>query len=55
MVRTLLRNKDDQYTDYDQALFEQALAARFRIARRQPLGSGTRILYHAEATGSVAP
>jgi SAM-dependent methyltransferase len=53
MVRALLRNKDDQYTDYDQALFDRELASRFTLVRRQPLGSGTRILYYARAGGSV--
>jgi len=48
MVATLLRNKDDHYSDYDEDVFERELAARFRIARRQPLGSGTRIMYHAQ-------
>ena len=48
MVVTLLRNKEDHYDDYDEAVFERELAARFRIAKRQPLGSGTRIMYHAQ-------
>ncbi|HKY22629.1 MAG TPA: class I SAM-dependent methyltransferase [Vicinamibacterales bacterium] len=48
MVVTLLRNKEDHYTDYDEDVFERELAARFRIAKRQPLGSGTRIMYHAQ-------
>jgi precorrin-6B methylase 2 len=48
MVATLLRNKDDHYTDYTEESFERELSARFRIARRQPLGSGTRIMYHAQ-------
>ena len=48
MVVTLLRNKEDHYADYDEAVFERELAARFRIAKRQPLGSGTRIMYHAQ-------
>jgi len=47
MVVTLLRNKEDQYSDYDEQVFERELAARFTIARRQALGSGTRIMYHA--------
>ncbi len=48
MVATLLRNKDDHYTDYTEESFERELSARFKIARRQPLGSGTRIMYHAQ-------
>ena len=48
MVVTLLRNKEDHYADYTEEVFEKELAARFRIAKRQPLGSGTRIMYHAQ-------
>ena len=49
MVVTLLRNKEDHYADYNEDVFERELAARFRIAKRQPLGSGTRIMYHAQS------
>ena len=45
MVITLLRNKEDQYADYQQAVFDREVAARFAVASRQPLGSGTRIMY----------
>jgi hypothetical protein len=48
MVATLLRNKEDHYHDYEEPVFERELAARFRIAKRLPLGSGTRVLYFAE-------
>jgi hypothetical protein len=48
MVITLLRNKEDHYADYNEDVFERELSARFRIAKRQPLGSGTRIMYHAQ-------
>ena len=47
MVITLLRNKEDHYADYNEDVFERELAARFTIAKRVPLGSGTRIMYHA--------
>jgi len=50
MVMTLLRNKEDQYADYGQEVFDRELAARFRIASRQPLGSGTRIMYFARVS-----
>jgi len=50
MVVTLLRNKDDQYADYDEQVFERELTARFAIAKRQALGSGTRIMYYARAS-----
>ncbi len=48
MVATLLRNKEDHYSDYTEQVFERELAARFRIVKREPLGSGTRILYYAQ-------
>jgi SAM-dependent methyltransferase len=48
MVITLLRNKEDHYADYHEDVFERELAARFRISKRQPLGSETRIMYHAQ-------
>jgi precorrin-6B methylase 2 len=51
MVVTLLRNKDDHYFDYDEQVFERELSRRFRIAKRQALGSGTRILYYAQRSG----
>jgi ribosomal protein L11 methylase PrmA len=47
MVAALLRNKEDHYWDYTEENFERELGARFRILRRQPLGSGHRIMYHA--------
>ena len=47
MVEALLRNKDDQYDDYDEQVFERELAARFTVIKRHALGSGARILYHA--------
>jgi SAM-dependent methyltransferase len=46
MVNVLLQNKEDQYADYDLQRFERELAARFTVVGRQPIGSGTRILYH---------
>lgn len=47
MVKRLLRNKDDQYADYDQAVLEASLDRHFAAIDRQPLESGTRVLYHA--------
>jgi len=47
MVQRLLLNKADQYYDYDRAVFESGLSARFRVVRSERLGSGTRFLYHA--------
>ena len=47
MVKRLLRNKDDQYDDYDLAVLESSLERHFRTVDRQELESGTRVLYHA--------
>ncbi|OGR90018.1 MAG: hypothetical protein A2992_00505 [Elusimicrobia bacterium RIFCSPLOWO2_01_FULL_59_12] len=47
MVITLLRNKDDQYADYDLTVFDREIRARFVIAKREQLASGTRVMYHA--------
>lgn len=47
MVQQLLRNKDDQYSDYDAGFFETCLRRRFTVERREELASGTRTLYHA--------
>lgn len=46
-VQLLLRHKDYHHPDYDLDLFEGWLRERFVVHRRQPLPSGTRILYHA--------
>jgi SAM-dependent methyltransferase len=54
MVATLLRNKEDHYADYHQDIFEKELAARFAIVRQQPLGSGTRVMYHALPLSTTA-
>jgi hypothetical protein len=48
MVRVLLRNKPDDYADYNQDQFEWQLSQLFRVRRREPLESGTRTLYFAE-------
>lgn len=47
MVQTLLRNKVDQYTDYDQDYFEQCLAHWFEIRQVQAVIPGQRTLYFA--------
>jgi hypothetical protein len=47
MVKTLLRNKDERYEDYQPDVFERELAERYQIVNRQSLGSGTRVMYHA--------
>jgi len=47
MVQTLLRNKVDNYADYDQEFFEQCLRQAFDVAHQEMLESGTRVLYYA--------
>jgi SAM-dependent methyltransferase len=48
MVKILLKNKDDQYHDYELDNFERTLASRFTIVKQSALSSGTRYLYYAE-------
>ena len=47
MVRKLLRNRDDQYSDYNLASFEECLERHFNIDTREWLVSGSRVLYYA--------
>lgn len=47
MVQSLLRNKADQYADYDGANFERELSRHFVIRRRVSLPTATRTLYYA--------
>lgn len=49
MVKMLLRNKEDIYTDYEIDYFEQCLSKAFDVKKRELLTSGTRILYLAQA------
>jgi len=44
-VKTLLRNKEDKYSDYSRERLEQALGRHFAIRRQQTLESGNRFLY----------
>ena len=46
MVKRLLANKEDIYADYEVAHFEACVAKSFRVAAREELQSGTRIMYH---------
>jgi hypothetical protein len=48
MVKFLLRNKEDQYNDYELDNFEKTLATRYNIIKREALNSGTRYLYYTE-------
>jgi SAM-dependent methyltransferase len=47
MVQRLLRDKVDNYDDWERSAFEAVLASRFSIAERHELDSGTRFLYLA--------
>jgi hypothetical protein len=47
MTQILLKNKEDQYDDYDLENFEKYLQDKFTIIQRQPLKSNTRCLYAA--------
>jgi SAM-dependent methyltransferase len=49
MVKKLLRNKIDNYTDYEIEYFEKCLSYYFKVERREPMQSGTRVLYFARA------
>ncbi len=47
MVQTLLRNKEDNYTDYDLNFFEKTLQESYNITKKQILKEGKRILFYA--------
>ena len=47
MVKTLLRNKDDQYDDYHVEIFERLLSEHFEIRDSRPLKGGKRSIYFA--------
>ncbi len=51
MVRRLLLNKDDTYTDYNREAFEGALHRHFRVVHAAEIHGGTRFLYHAVSNG----
>ena len=46
MVQTLLRNKDDQYADYEKGFLEKNLKRFYRIKCQEELESQSRTLYH---------
>jgi len=48
LVRKLLRNKEDQYRDYEKNYFENCLSASFEIIQSTELKSGMRKLYYAK-------
>jgi SAM-dependent methyltransferase len=47
MVQILLRNREDQYDDYNPATFRRLLENRFEIEAEQPLKDGKRHIYFA--------
>jgi hypothetical protein len=47
MVETLLRNKDDQYDDYQLEVFETLLSEHFDVRQNRPLKGGKRSIYFA--------
>jgi SAM-dependent methyltransferase len=49
MVKTLLRNKQDNYADYEITYFEECLGRAFDVVQRKMLTCGTRLLYFAQA------
>ncbi len=50
LVQRLLRNKTDDYADYNIDFFEATLGRYFTIHKREELPCGTRTLYFAEPT-----
>lgn len=53
MARGLLRNKPDQYAEYEQPTFERLLSRRFDVVSREPLAGETRVLYFARNRGTA--
>jgi hypothetical protein len=46
MVKRLLRNRDDQYHDYQPDVFEACLERHFEIAKRLDVNQDNRRLYY---------
>jgi len=51
-VKTLLRNKEDKYSDYSREKLEQALQRHYTIRNQLPLKSGNRFLYWCERSAN---
>jgi SAM-dependent methyltransferase len=49
IVARLLHNRDDQHADYTLEAFDRELALRFGVHKREPLSSGTRVMYYARS------
>lgn len=55
MVQALLRNKQDQYSDYSLEHLERLLRQNsFHVVRREQLPSAERILFHCQPVSSAA-
>ncbi|MEM7170686.1 MAG: methyltransferase [Pseudomonadota bacterium] len=48
MVKQLMRNREDQFSDYELHHFEELLHQRFRLIDQKPLKGGQRVIYHLE-------
>ena len=48
MVHQLLRNREDQFSDYDLARFEELVLSHFTIVERMPLKGDRRFIYFLE-------
>ncbi len=55
MVKKLLRNKTDIYTDYEQRYFEKCLRSRFDVTEQLELMDGQRVMYFARNSHAEAP
>jgi len=53
-VVQLLRNRAEQFPDYNHHSFEQALNTHFTTVRRQDLRNGLRILYFCRPAGKIS-
>lgn len=54
MVHRLLRNREDQFSDYDLAHFEKLVLSRFTIVEQMSLKGGRRFIYFLEPRGPRA-
>lgn len=48
MVKILLANRKDQYSDYRPEIFRELLSARFDVKAEEPLKGGKRHIFYAE-------
>ena len=50
MVQQMLRNREDQFSDYDLAAFEALLPSRFSVVERALLKDGRRVIYFLQSS-----